>query len=277
MLIEIITVGTVGMETFTNSISTTQTTTSTEDKTIVPTPAGFTPVLQENGYVPKIKGRDLVPRAVTPGPHVVRYSIAKNAKTQSITPTQYPNAVVCTQPSSAMYNHFTDDYWQNTLHYTAQEVSPDVTSTQTITSTSTYDQSGTTSTTTVDTTITLIETAIAPGPTYYAACSPDNLATNANGGYTISGVGISGSNYFTDAGTAYDCCAACQASNCKAAFFYANAYPSPWCFNSYQDTCTPGQTTDLFYTFSTQDWGYTISNGPCGQITNGGNYPDSSD
>ena len=120
MLIEIITVGTVGMETFTNSISTTQTTTSTEDKTIVPTPAGFTPVLQENGYVPKIKGRDLVPRAVTPGPHVVRYSIAKNAKTQSITPTQYPNAVVCTQPSSAMYNHFTDDYWQNTLHYTAQ-------------------------------------------------------------------------------------------------------------------------------------------------------------
>lgn len=165
---------------------------------------------------------------------MVRYSIAKNAKTQAITPTQYPNAVTCTQtlqPYTTISVTITGKTRTTTLPKvtstdtkvvsttkTVTEVSPDVTSTKTITSTSTYDQSGTTSTTTVDTTVTVTETAIVPGPTYYAACSPDNLATNANGGYTISGVGVSGSKYYTDASNAYECCAACQASNCKAAF-----------------------------------------------------------
>ena len=206
-----------------------------------------------------------------------------------MTPTQYPNAVVCTQtlqPYTTVSVTITSKTRTTTLPKvtstntkivsttkTVTEVSPDVTSTQTITSTSTYDQSGTISATTVDTTITVTETAVVPGPTYYAACSPDNLATNANGGYTISDVGISGSNYYTDAGSAYECCATCQASNCKVALYFDAAYPSPVCFNSYQDTCTPESTTDYFYTYSDQSYEYAISNGPCGQFRNGGNYP----
>ena len=120
----------------------------------------------------------------------------------------------------------------------------------------------------------MTETYIQPAPTFYAACSDDNLADHANGGYTISGVGISGSNYQVPASNAYDCCAYCQATNCKASFWLGAAYPSGVCFNSYKDQCTPGQVTDYYYTYSNQNPPYTISNGPCGLLQDQGNYPD---
>ncbi|KAL6716074.1 hypothetical protein ACLMJK_007036 [Lecanora helva] len=284
------TIGSIVTETYTNSVFTTETTTVTDTTTTIPTPAGFTPVLQGNGYVPKIKGREVAPRAAAPDPNLVTYAIDKAAKTQKVSPTQYPNAVTCTQTLSpyttttvtvtgkARTTKLPRSTITNTRSFstttTSTQYPPDVTSTTTVTITSTYDQSDQTTTITTDTTSTSTETALLPGPTYYAACASDNLVTNANGGYTISGVGISGSNYFVSAGTAYDCCANCQQSGCKSSFFFAAAYPDPVCFNSYSDTCSPGSVTDSFYTYSDQRPGYVISNGPCGQIQDQGNFPD---
>ncbi|KAI4234626.1 MAG: hypothetical protein L6R40_006710 [Gallowayella cf. fulva] len=273
----------------------------------VPTPAGFTPVLQGNGYVPKIKGREVIPRAVTAS-SVVRYSIAGNAQTQVIKPTQYSAAVTCVKvlaPYTTVTSTATAPTRTTTLlavvstktnlvstTSTVTQVPPEVTATQTITSTATVDQNAIVTTTTVETTKTgflpsppslpqgqilthlpVTETVVAPAPTYYAACGSDNLATTANGGYTISGVGISGRNYQVPANSAYDCCAACQASNCKVSLWFGAAYPSGVCYNSYDDTCRPGSVTDYFYTYSDNSYGYDISNGPCGAYENGGNYP----
>ncbi|KAL8830725.1 MAG: hypothetical protein Q9170_005606 [Blastenia crenularia] len=162
------TIGTITTATLKNTLYTTETTTSTSSTVTVLSPAGFTPVRQANGYVPKIKGRDVVPRAAT-AKSVVRYSIAKGVTTQVASPA--------------------------------------------------YD---------------------------------DNRATNVNGGYTISGVGIDGHNYQVPANSDYECCAACQASNCKTSSYFSAAYPAPVRFDFYLDTCRPGRVTDYFYTYSGQ-------------------------
>ena len=77
------------------STSTTVTTTQTTSTstTTVPTPAGFTPVSQENGYVPKIKGRDVyAPQAQQ---RVSGNSVAKSPNSPIFNPKLYPNAVYC--------------------------------------------------------------------------------------------------------------------------------------------------------------------------------------
>ena len=114
------------------------------------------------------------------------------------------------------------------------------------------------------------ETAIVPGPTVYAACAADNIATTANGGYAIQVISTSNGSFsrVTGVSTAVDCYVACQRSlTCRGTFLV-----DATCYNIVGGTCSAGTFQgESFQTLSTRNPGFTVSNGPCGLVANGGN------
>ncbi|KAL8794506.1 MAG: hypothetical protein Q9195_002979 [Heterodermia aff. obscurata] len=119
------------------------------------------------------------------------------------------------------------------------------------------------------------ETVPLPGATVYAACQSSNLVNSANGNQGIQGggMGSDGASQIT-AATAYDCCVACQQSvdtggTCRWPYFF-NGY----CGLISSGTCDPGQLFSGDYdqtnSLTSPATGYTMSNGPCGAVANGG-------
>ncbi|KAL8785529.1 MAG: hypothetical protein Q9195_008601 [Heterodermia aff. obscurata] len=270
-----------------STVFTTSTVVSTSTSTSA-TPAGFTPISQEPGYVPKIKGRDalaLEPRAAAPSS--CKASFPKGAKSPVYSPALYPTAVVCAKlvetisTKTATYTASTTKtttlvpVTQTTTSTTTTTVTttfipPGVTETATAT-TSTTTQVTTTSTTTSVTTVTATQTSIVPGPTYYAACDSNNIINSANGGQFITQVSAAGDFTQTSSSSPYDCCAACQqTAGCRGSYYGGGTF----CVLAAGGACTPGQFRqyDEFNTDSTgtADLAFYVSNGPCGLIRNAG-------
>lgn len=117
-------------------------------------------------------------------------------------------------------------------------------------------------------------TYISASSTSYAACATNNIVSTANGGNAISlvgGVGTDSVGYSDVSGIddAYDCCVACQTytGDCGG-FIYATGF----CELITYTTCSPTSFDTQFETDSAvaSGDGFTIGNGPCGQILDQG-------
>ncbi|KAL9577243.1 MAG: hypothetical protein Q9203_007536 [Teloschistes exilis] len=257
----------------------------------VPPPAGFTPIKNEPGYVPKVKARDalgLVARAAAPSQIVAKCSPGKPA---TLTPQLYPTSVICGALVETITTKTTTKTASTTNTITAAIPTSFVYSTVTSTSTSTIIPVPVTSTisatvsttlttstaTTTTSTTTVTSTTIVQGTatTSYAACGPSNIATTANGGHTISEVdgGVGNSASFVTVDSPYSCCVACITSsdNCRA-FVYIGL-PGFECELITGNTCDPGVPfgglqfrTDPY----AMDQGLPVGNGRCGIVQDGG-------
>ncbi|KAL8689623.1 MAG: hypothetical protein Q9218_004749 [Villophora microphyllina] len=125
-------------------------------------------------------------------------------------------------------------------------------------------------------------TAIAvPSAYVYDACASNNLVNQGFGngdGHGINSLTFYNvtSNTGIDAATAYDCCAACQMLGCAYGGFLANP-PFPYCELYFQDECDGTKWLGNTFTYNPDivghlpvDEGFTVFNGPCGQIVYGG-------
>ena len=220
---------------------------------------------------------------------------AASAKGQSplVSPTKYPTKVLCTQTFQPITTTTVTKTGQASRVTASQStttsivvvsrtttttsIPPGITSTVTTgtLTTTTLDRTSTVST---DTTTTATETLAVPGPTTYAACADNNIASTANGGYSIGNTAIAGHLTFNYNYSPYDCCVACQTQdNCRGSVYipgsdqgYGNV-----CFTDIGDQCLVNQFQgDVYYTYTNNNGGVVVSNGPCGVIGNGGNYPD---
>lgn len=114
-----------------------------------------------------------------------------------------------------------------------------------------------------------IETVVPAATPYYAACGADNIISTANGGKPITLVQAATGGNFQSIGssqTAYSCCVLCQSTtNCLASILSGTS-----CFGLIRTTCAVGQlSSDKYYAGS--GTAFTMSNGACGMIANGGN------
>ncbi|UKZ77071.1 hypothetical protein TrVFT333_004789 [Trichoderma virens FT-333] len=277
--------------TTTNIVTETDTETNTVTTTTTPTttiaaPAGFTPISQEPGFVPKIKGRSansLIERGNTlqcrPGKGGP--SFYPPLHPQSVTCTKVIEPIVikrvtytakaCTITARPKTKTVTTTVSQT---HTETEWPCDVTSTVTVPAT-TVITSSTDSTTTTTTTATTTESTVAPQQTLQAACGPENLITTANGGNGISSVSSSGTGGFLPvSGThsAYDCCVACfnSATPCRGALSFSSG--SCFLVVATDGVCHANQFTGdvQFGTSTGPSSGAYVSNGPCGMLANGG-------
>lgn len=114
-----------------------------------------------------------------------------------------------------------------------------------------------------------IETVVPAATPFYAACGAENIISSANGGRPITLVQAASGGNFQSIGssqTAYSCCVLCQSTtNCLASILSGTN-----CFGLIRTTCAVGQlATDSYRTGS--GTAFTMSNGACGMIANGGN------
>ncbi|KAL8786152.1 MAG: hypothetical protein Q9195_008323 [Heterodermia aff. obscurata] len=293
--VTITTTNITGTETITGTTTQTTTATATTTTTVsststVPPPAGFTPITQEIGYVPKIKEREVLGLAARAASSSQIVAKLKNGKC-TVSPTLYPTSVICGQLSETITTKTTTKTASTTRTITAGTPTSTVTSTFTSTSTSTFVPPAVTSTvtasatvtttTSTDTTVLVTQTTTStvtvsnPAATSYAACSSANLITNANGGHTIDEVdgGVGNSASFVSVGSSYDCCVACITStdNCRG-FVYIGISGFE-CELITGTTCDPGVSfggTQFKTNPTSTDPGLPIGNGACGNIANGG-------
>ncbi|KAL8873537.1 MAG: hypothetical protein Q9174_001019 [Haloplaca sp. 1 TL-2023] len=279
------------------SFSTTTLTETTETTTIppasvVPTPAGFTPIVSAGGYVPKkrsavdapapaalaIRGRQIQERPA--GKHLDRRTW------QNPGSNLYPTSVVCGALVAAITT-------------TTKTFSATRTATTTLKPAT---QSITTATTA--TTVTSTETVQGPVPTEYAQCQSNNMISSANGGNAITVVQANNlqidfypsngdpntddwntadpntDDWNTDDPNTADpnpadptsCCVRCaQTPNCTG--FQMD--PGNNCFvysiPEGRGTCGSYQVEQTYRTFPDPNPVFTIGNGQCGQFQNGGN------
>lgn len=126
---------------------------------------------------------------------------------------------------------------------------------------------------TTDVTSTSTVTYISASSTTYAACATDNMVSSANGDSSITfegGIGTDSVGYSEVSGIndSYDCCVACQTftGDCGG-YLYATGF----CELITYTTCSPTTANAEFETEGPADGdGFTVGNGPCGQIVDGG-------
>ncbi|KAL8919529.1 MAG: hypothetical protein Q9208_006721 [Pyrenodesmia sp. 3 TL-2023] len=131
-------------------------------------------------------------------------------------------------------------------------------------------------------TLTLTTSTTVAASTVYDACASENLVDQGFGkgkDHGISGLVLKDVNAYTDtinATTAYDCCVACQTLGCAYGEFLANE-PYPYCELYFQDKCEPRTWLGSTFQYNADvvgqlppSLGYTVFNGPCGQIVYGG-------
>ncbi|KAL8995640.1 MAG: hypothetical protein Q9188_006763 [Gyalolechia gomerana] len=130
-------------------------------------------------------------------------------------------------------------------------------------------------------TVTTTTTAIAASSTVYDACASSNFVDQGFGKGTGHGINMLTfqnvtSNTGIDVTTAYDCCVACQMLGCAYGGFLAN-HPFPFCELYFQDQCDPRTWLGNTFVYNPDivgilppDLGFTVFNGPCGQIVYGG-------
>ncbi|KAH0490715.1 hypothetical protein TgHK011_002172 [Trichoderma gracile] len=283
--------------TTTNIVTETDTETDTTTVTTTPTttiaaPADFTPIAQEPGFVPRIKGRSADASSSTNGlferskdtlqckggPHGPVFWPPLHP--QSVSCTKFVERIVVKRVTYTARPHTRTARPKTktvttTLKQTQTEtVYPcDITSTVTATTTAVV-TSATDSTTTTTTTSTTTESVVAPQQTFQAVCGPSNLVSTANGGLGVASVSTTyPGNFIPVSGTlsAYDCCVACfsSTSTCRGSISFGNG--SCFLVVGSDGVCHANQFTasDRFYTQQGAS-GTTISNGPCGLLSNGG-------
>ncbi|KAL8725045.1 MAG: hypothetical protein Q9181_006562 [Wetmoreana brouardii] len=130
-------------------------------------------------------------------------------------------------------------------------------------------------------TVTTTATATVPSSYTYDACASNNLVNQGFGkgaGHGINSLTFYNvtSNTGLDVATAYDCCAACQMLGCAYGGFLANE-PFPYCELYFQDHCDGSKWLGNTFTYNPDivgqlpaALGFTVFNGPCGQIVYGG-------
>ncbi|KAI4183800.1 MAG: hypothetical protein L6R41_005179 [Letrouitia leprolyta] len=124
-------------------------------------------------------------------------------------------------------------------------------------------------------------TATVADSTVYEACGSSNFINQGYGKGAGHGINLLTfqnvtSNTGIDVTSAYDCCAACQMLGCAYGGFLANP-PYPYCELYFQDQCDPKSWLGNTFLYNpdvvgplTPDLGFTVFNGPCGQIVYGG-------
>ncbi|KAI9792632.1 MAG: hypothetical protein M1833_001036 [Piccolia ochrophora] len=280
--------------TVTNQDSTTITITTTftslttvESTTTVPTPAGFTPILNSPGYVPK-------KRAVENGLRIRAAAspcVPRIGRGEKYPPGLYPTSTLCASLVRAIRTSTRTFTAKTTVTTTAIPVTKIVTTIvpETTTSISVDNAVFTTTTTTATVTTSVTststststssttETVSVPSATAYAVCQSNNRANAANGNQGIYVV-------FQDTGpiittqtiggvaNAESCCNECAkvggVASCGGyAFFSGTCY-----LFDIGPNCQASNTFSLFETGSgyAAGTGYTVGNGPCGRIGNGG-------
>ncbi|PNP54025.1 hypothetical protein THARTR1_05232 [Trichoderma harzianum] len=266
-------------------IETDTTTVTTTPTTTIPAPADFTPISQEPGFVPKIKGRSansLLERGNTlqckggrGGP-----SFYPPLHPQSVTCTKIIEPIVikrvtvtakaCTRTARPVTKTATSTVLKTFTHTEWPcEVTSTVTATATTTITSAVD-----STTTTTTTSTTTESTVAPQQTLQAVCGPANIISTANGGEGISSVSTSGSGDFvpvSGATTPYSCCLACfnSVTPCRGSLSFSTG--SCFLVVGTDGVCHANQFTGIdSYETAQGPSTASVSNGPCGMLANGG-------
>ncbi|KAL8937391.1 MAG: hypothetical protein Q9216_004444 [Gyalolechia sp. 2 TL-2023] len=133
-------------------------------------------------------------------------------------------------------------------------------------------------------TVTTTTTAVAASSTIYNACASNNLVNQGFGkgaGHGINELTFRNVTWNTglDVTTAYDCCVACQMLGCAYGGFLINRRnPSdPFCGLYFQDVCEPKEWLGNTFLYKPDflgalqpELGFTVFNGPCGQIVYGG-------
>ncbi|KAI4233255.1 MAG: hypothetical protein LQ352_008270 [Teloschistes flavicans] len=254
-----------GTSTATATETASTTTTLDPSTSTVPPPAGFTPIRNEPGFVPKIKAREalgLAVRAAAPSQIVAK---CHPGKPVTLTPQLYPTSVICGALVETITTKATTKTASTTSTITAATPTSYVYSTVTYTSTSTIIPAPVTSTI----------SATGTATTTYAACGPTNIATTANGGHSISEVdgGVGNSASFVSVDSAYSCCVACITSSDNCRGFVYIGISGFECELINGNTCDPGVAFGglQFKTDSSAtDPGLPVGNGRCGIVQDGG-------
>ncbi|KAL8900430.1 MAG: hypothetical protein Q9207_005702 [Kuettlingeria erythrocarpa] len=131
-------------------------------------------------------------------------------------------------------------------------------------------------------TLTLTTSTTVAASTIYDACASNNLVNQGFGKGKDHGIGslvlqnITANTDTVNATTAYDCCVACQMLGCAYGEFLVNE-PYPYCELYFQDKCEPRTWLGSTFEYNADvvgplppSMGYTVFNGPCGQIVYGG-------
>ncbi|KAI4142742.1 MAG: hypothetical protein L6R39_004819 [Caloplaca ligustica] len=208
----------------------------------IPTSSGFTPVLSETYSVSLHANR----RRQVPSQSISPMVVSVNPQGQVATSaSELPQSIIC------------GPTWTPSSTLTVPSYCP------------THSTVTTTTTATVATSI------------IYDACSSDNLVNQGFGkgvGYGINSLTFYNvtSNTGIDVSTATECCAACQMLGCAYGGFLANP-PFPYCELYFQDHCDPRAWLGNTFAYNPDivghlppDLGFTVFNGPCGQIVYGG-------
>ena len=255
--------------------------------TIVPTPAGFTPVLSVPGFVPKKKRSA---RLLEKGPQD-----SQEQKLALQMAPQFPQVVQCTRfIETTVRRASRDKACTTTKTITLQRPTVTDTVTSTFISTSTRLPSAEHTVTemktaTVDrirfrtikscTTETVISTSVLPTSTAYAACASDNLVGSVSGGQGILGITYNGPDtshqvLMSAANSTYDCCVTCQTTTgCIFSSYLPGKKKTGLCNVVLLDdteTCNGTVNHETYFWFDSgapiaPDSKFFVSNGPCGQ------------
>ncbi|KAL6874704.1 hypothetical protein J3F83DRAFT_728420 [Trichoderma novae-zelandiae] len=282
------------VESVTNTITLTSTSTDVSSTTVtatytMPTPDGFIPVLAEPGYVSRHKRAeylDLQKKSENKGEQCIggaggRPIFYPPLHVESVKCLELVEQIVVktiiktARPATRTLGPFTSTTVVPITTTSTSTVYPaDITSTVTATTSTTITSTTDVTTSTVTTTSTTV-TSQAPTVTVYLACAQNNIASTANGGAFISNVGTSAAKVVSggNGGDAFACCNACQAAPfCQASL---SSEQEGFCFlltnTAAPQQCNPGQFYgDSFSTNPNPSFRFTVSNGPCGAIRNGG-------
>ncbi|KAM0482405.1 hypothetical protein ACHAPX_002922 [Trichoderma viride] len=265
-------------------ITTVDTTIVTTPTTTIPAPADFTPVSQNQDYVAKVKARS-AKNLLERGKEVVQYS--KDPKGgHSFYPPLHPQSVTCNKlVEPVVYKRVTVTAKPFTV--TAIPKTKTLSTTITKTHTNTVWPAEITSTITFGTAITVTSTidstttnyitasntysAVAPEQTFNAVCGSDNIISSSNGGRDIS-IQAASPDYLSlvSATDSYSCCLACfNTEACRGSFFYPGGC---YLVVDRNGVCHANQYQAGSGYFNEQGTIGSVSNGPCGLLSNLGNH-----
>ncbi|KAM0467918.1 hypothetical protein ACHAP7_011425 [Fusarium lateritium] len=260
------------------SVTTSSTTTTLHSATTVGKPAGFIPIVEGGGYVAKRKCRaaleDKIDRAIdfSESSYVQRVDCTKRIPCTSVqTTTTTIQGPRKTLPAKMVIKKSTTTKTIIETEYSATVVGTDI-----ITVYPTIAEYNDIKETSIFTVIVTVQ-SIVPREAVYEVFGANNIISSANGGHGFSGYHGTGpsfhSDYIAEAVTARLCCEACMTHpNCLHIVF-----SSEECLlylARADDACPNGQVPSNYFTTSTspvsEEDGWTMSNGPCGVVGNGG-------
>ncbi|KAJ5212400.1 uncharacterized protein N7498_004046 [Penicillium cinerascens] len=264
---------TTTLDPVTSTISTDTTTTLTSTSTI-PTPDGFTPLV-DTFATPTTLKRDLSLLE----DRSQKFDIADFKYTHSLRCTHeivieviIIDLVVGKPITKTLRPQMTTEHTTSTITSTSTIVPADVSTTVTESVTSTISSTVTAPAVTTTTTSTYTVT-VSTSTTFYDACATNNVAPSPltsdygsfEGQYIESVSSAQGSIRSGNGNSAYDCCVSCiQDSNCGISIYWA----SGTCYILDSATCSPTSIIGTVDT-STGYAGGSVSNGLCGRAVGG--------